>query len=102
MTASKTLKNGTTIIENITTQFVDPSKDAFIPYNGTSKDDKAYDVVHMRRLTPDAVMDAIKIKPHTYDVKVGDDIEGVIEFNAAAFAQGDLIQFNMKMTLENS
>jgi len=97
--SSKTEPNGTMTMLNITTDYIDRSKDAYIPWNHTSDTRRLLrgDTTEQLR---GAENEALTIVPESFSVIVGSPISGVIDLKTEKFQQGEHVQMNVMFTLE--
>lgn len=95
MASSKTLANGTMVMDNVTSQFIDPARDAFFP-GAIPLDNMSFDPT--RRLEGDVT---ILLKGgYASSVRAGDNVEGIVAIDTSRLTQGEFIQIHIKFTLE--
>ena len=90
--SSKTLETGTAVMDNITSQFVDPSKDAFFRY---SSEDATWPAANMWPMTPDdehAVVMGRRIIDNEKEVAAD---QAALDM-ATSIREQDLAEFNGK------
>mmetsp|Transcript_14221 Transcript_14221/g.25268 ORF Transcript_14221/g.25268 Transcript_14221/m.25268 type:complete len:759 (+) Transcript_14221:1580-3856(+) len=91
--SSQTLPNGTLAMDNITSQFVNSSLDAFIPF----EHDNA-----LERLAAGQKLAAplLEVYPSAHGILLGQPIEGEIVVNTKTLRAGQKIQINFRVNLE--
>jgi len=91
MVSSKTIVNGSLAMDDITLQYIDPNRDAFIPYG---KD--IIGVVPVKQTDSDE----LKIAPEKWEVVVGEQIVGQVILNSENITDGTEVEVNLRVTME--
>jgi len=99
--SSKTAENGTLVMDNITSQFIEPGTDAFIPFdndtlvntNSLAENTNSF----AENVLPEANM---RIIPLAHGIVMGTPVEGSIVINTTSLREGEKVHVNYKITLE--
>lgn len=95
LVSSKTTENGTMVEDNITSKFIDPATDARIPF------EKKRRMLRAKAMKASPLANAASIVPATYSITVGDVITGNITIDTEHLVQGEMVDLNIKYTMEN-